>query len=361
MAEESPRGELKSYLTEVPGVGSTLAERALASLNPSSLPEFRRQIENDRLSSVDGFGPRLNVTVKETLDLTDDPSVKSISSSQFPSDSHRNHLLRRLHDLLRCPVCLTNDLTVTKASLICQECGARFSIRRGIVDFVGTKEGTGGFAQGIMELPFYARWYELFRPTLTRLITSRSLREEYALSTRLLNLKSDSRLLDVGCGTGNFTRHFARNQEVQESDQSTFITGLDLSWPMLTEARERSFRENLENQIQYVRGDALNLPFRNDRFDRLHCAGSLHLMDSIQTVLGEFRRVLQPESKLVIGTFLLGNGTLRPLVKRLGGWLTHFHWFGKNELKERLRGQGFMVEEFSVAGDAVTLEATLQV
>jgi ubiquinone/menaquinone biosynthesis C-methylase UbiE len=228
------------------------------------------------------------------------------------------------------------------------------------LDFVGNQEGTGGFAQGIMELPFYARWYEFFRPTLTRLITPRTLQEEYVLSTRLLHLESGSQLLDVGCGTGNFTRHFARYIRSRESTERSFVTGLDLSWPMLTEARERSFREDLENRIQYLRGDALNLPFRNDRFDRLHCAGSLHLMDSIQTVLGEFRRVLRPESKLVIGTFLLGDGTLRPLVKRLGGWLTRFHWFGENELKERLRGQGFVVDEFSVSGDAVTFGATLQ-
>jgi hypothetical protein len=83
-------------------------------------------------------------------------------------------------------------------------------------------------------------------------------------------------------------------------------------------------------------------------------------MESIQTVLAEFRRVLVPGATLVLGTFLLGDGTLRPLVKRLGGWLTQFHWFGKNELHERLRGEGFIVDEFSVAGDAVTVQATLR-
>lgn len=358
MVNKNSREELKSYLIKVPGIGSTLANRVLTSLNPSSLPDLRRQIENDRLQSVNGFGPKRNDTVKQSLERTETPF--GTSRSESPSEPLPNSFENGLIEDVRCPVCLTDSPVRKRSHLLCEECGARFPIRRGILDFVGGQKGSVGLAQEVMELPFYARWYEYFRPILTRLITPRSLREEYALSTRLLDLASDSKLLDVGCGTGNFTRNFARHLRARGSGDQTYVTGLDLSWPMLTEAREHSFRDDLEQQIRYVRGDALNLPFRDNRFNRLHSAGALHLMSSIQTVLGEFRRVLEPESKLVIGTFLLGDGTLRPLVKRLGGWFTQIHWFGENELKERLRGQGFIVDEFSVAGDAVTLEAILR-
>lgn len=358
VVERTPRDELESHLTDVPGVGPTLADRALAALNPSSLSELRQQIANDRLRSINGFGPERNRTVKEQFDMSGNGSDASDESSRTPSPI--GNLPERIRTKFRCPVCLTDSLRQERLDLICGECGANFPIRRGIVDFVAERDGSGGFAQGVMELPFYARWYEFFRPSLTRLISSRSLREEYALSTRLLDLSSDSDLLDVGCGTGNFTRTFARHLGALDSNDTNIVTGLDLSWPMLNEARERSFREDLENRLQYVRGDALNLPFRDERFDRLHCAGSLHLMESIQTVLAEFRRVLVPGATLVLGTFLLGDGTLRPLVKRLGGWLTQFHWFGENELHERLRGEGFIVDEFSVAGDAVTVQATLR-
>jgi SAM-dependent methyltransferase len=58
--------------------------------------------------------------------------------------------------------------------------------------------------------------------------------------------------LEIGCGTGHFTRWLAsRNLEV---------TGLDISAPMLAEARER-------DGLSYVEGDALALPFQERAFD----------------------------------------------------------------------------------------------
>ena len=61
-----------------------------------------------------------------------------------------------------------------------------------------------------------------------------------------------SRTLDVACGTGFLTRHLRGE-----------VTGLDQSERMLTIARERM------PAASFICGDALDLPFGDDSFDRV--------------------------------------------------------------------------------------------
>lgn len=88
-----------------------------------------------------------------------------------------------------------------------------------------------------------------------------------------------ARTLDVACGTGFLTRRL--NGEV---------TGIDQSPRMLEIARERAPR------AEFVRGDALSLPFEDGTFDRVftgHFYG--HLEDGVrEAFLAEARR-LAPE------------------------------------------------------------------
>jgi ubiquinone/menaquinone biosynthesis C-methylase UbiE len=260
----------------------------------------------------------------------------------------------RLRSRLRCPVCYHESLDFNGQSLRCPQCGTQFGSLRGIPDFVGEREQSVGPAQTLMETSLYARWYEFFRPALTRLISPRPLREEFALSTRLLSLEDDSELLDVGCGNGNFTRKFARHLRALNPNHNGFVLGLDLSRSMLLEALEA---EPADPDVHYLRADAASIPLRDNTFDRLHCAGSLHLMNEVRDTLKNFARVLRPEGLLVIGTFLLGDGVVRPLAKRIGGWFSRFHWFTRRELTDLLDETGFTMEEASVAGDAITLRA----
>jgi ubiquinone/menaquinone biosynthesis C-methylase UbiE len=61
-----------------------------------------------------------------------------------------------------------------------------------------------------------------------------------------------ARTLDVACGTGFLTRHLHGH-----------VTGLDQSAQMLEEARRKA------PDAQFVQGDALELPFTDNVFDRL--------------------------------------------------------------------------------------------
>lgn len=91
----------------------------------------------------------------------------------------------------------------------------------------------------------YEEWYQTTGRRADRL--------EKALLERLLAGFPARTLLEVGCGTGHFSRWF--------TDQGLQVVALDRSLPMLTEATARG-------GLPYLLGDALALPFADDSFDR---------------------------------------------------------------------------------------------
>jgi SAM-dependent methyltransferase len=212
--------------------------------------------------------------------------------------------------------------------------------------------------QRIMESRFYARFYEdVMRPRLTGVVSDRSLNEEYALSAEMLEFDQDTKLLDVASGTGNFTRYFAQQLKNQGAQDDALVVGMDLSWPMLETARTYLRRDGLDEDVYLIRGDATRIPARRASYNRLHCAGALHMMQNIDEALRNFARVLEPDGICVVGTFILGDGVMRRLVKRAAELPTQFHWFSRDELHQRLRRAGFEVVEDSIAGDAITVKA----
>jgi len=99
--------------------------------------------------------------------------------------------------------------------------------------------------------------------------------ERTALASTLAAL-SPARTLDVACGTGFLTQHLHGE-----------ITGLDQSTSML-ELAEAKIPEG-----QFINGDALDLPFADDTFDRVLTSffyGHLE-EDDRKAFLGEARRV----------------------------------------------------------------------
>lgn len=246
-------------------------------------------------------------------------------------------------------------LTATTAK--CAVCQRQYSIEQGVVDLAppGGRE-TRSVTQRLMESRFYARFYEdVMRPRLTGVVTERTLPQEYRLAAEFLDFGQASAVLDVACGTGNFTRYFAERLEARGS--SATLVGVDISWPMLEVARKNLRREHLEDRVHLVRANATRFPLRTGAFDRLHCAGALHMMEDVDGALREFARLLEPGGVAVIGTFVLGRGLTRRVAKRIAEIPTRFHWFGRGELERRLERVGLHVLNSSVVGDALTVKA----
>lgn len=74
-----------------------------------------------------------------------------------------------------------------------------------------------------------------------------------------LDLRPDDHVLDVGCGSGLTTRDAAR------AATSGSALGIDVSGPMLEQARRQAAAEGLDN-VTFVRADAQEHGFRPERF-----------------------------------------------------------------------------------------------
>ncbi|MGD0636411.1 MAG: methyltransferase domain-containing protein [Nitrososphaerales archaeon] len=94
-------------------------------------------------------------------------------------------------------------------------------------------------------------------------------------------------ILDVGCGTGFFTR-FAANQVMVPLKSPATVIGVDLNRGLLEVAKRQSLGGEVE--FEYVQASAYSLPFRPDSFDLVTCRTLLMHLSSPAGALGEMRR-----------------------------------------------------------------------
>jgi ubiquinone/menaquinone biosynthesis C-methylase UbiE len=116
----------------------------------------------------------------------------------------------------------------------------------------------------------YEAWYQTARG---RWIAGR----EFDLMRRLLNPPAGATLLDVGCGTGHFSRRFA--------GAGLRVTGLDPDPAMLEYARR------LDGGVDYLRGTAKALPLPDDAYDYVTAVTSLCFITDAPGALREMWRV----------------------------------------------------------------------
>jgi SAM-dependent methyltransferase len=222
----------------------------------------------------------------------------------------------------------------------------------GVVDMVGRAGPAGGPAQRLMETRFYSQGYEkLFRPALTRLVTAQSLRSSVKLSLAMLGPRPDDWILDVGSGTGNFTRAIA-----EHLTGGGFAVAADLSAAMLVHGAQVA-RRTPSLPLLFVRANALMLPFAADSFDRVHTSAAIQLFDDPTRAVTELVRVLRPGGTLVIATFVRSSSwSSRQSQEWLGGRIG-FRWFAPARLHEILGSAGMVLREEVIEGAAITLSA----
>jgi demethylmenaquinone methyltransferase/2-methoxy-6-polyprenyl-1,4-benzoquinol methylase len=109
----------------------------------------------------------------------------------------------------------------------------------------------------------------------------------------LAGLEPGRRALDLCCGTGDVAFALARTGAI--------VTGLDFSPAMLAVARERARRE--AGRVEFLEGDALNLPFPDASFDAVTISYGLRNLADFEAALAGMRRVLRPGGRLLILDF----------------------------------------------------------
>lgn len=115
--------------------------------------------------------------------------------------------------------------------------------------------------------------------------------------------KPDNDILDVACGTGIVAR-----RACSIMGNGAQVTGLDINQEMLKTATELSETEDLK--IDWQRGEAENLPFKDNRFDNLYCQQAMQFFPDPQKALNEMYRVLKPGG--VLGLNILRSIDFNP-------------------------------------------------
>lgn len=113
----------------------------------------------------------------------------------------------------------------------------------------------------------------------------------------LLAPQSGQKILDVCCGTGNFSLKLAK--------MGCSVTGIDISERMLEAARQKALAQNLD--ITFIQADCLSVELPEAAFDSvLSMAGFEFLADPKAAYL-HLMKFLKPGGILVIGTIQKGG------------------------------------------------------
>ena len=93
-------------------------------------------------------------------------------------------------------------------------------------------------------------------------------------------LQKNCRAIDLGCGTGAFTRRFFYNREAD-------LFGLDISTNVIQLAKKK------DEKIHYLVGDIEDLPAKDELFNVVIFSAVLHHFPTIERCLAEGYRVLK--------------------------------------------------------------------
>ena len=136
--------------------------------------------------------------------------------------------------------------------------------------------------------------------SMNRLMTA-GLDRRWRRETAAAVVRPGDRVLDVCCGTGDLALaafHAGGN-----------VTGLDFSVPMLERARRKS------DQVEWLEGDALALPFPNGPFDAVTIGFGLRNLENVDRGLAELRRVLRAGGRVAILEITRPRGLLAPFYR----------------------------------------------
>ena len=116
------------------------------------------------------------------------------------------------------------------------------------------------------------------------------------------------RILEIGVGTG---------LSFDDYDETTEITGIDMSEPMIARARERLASGRYPHVKELLVMDAHDMAFPAASFDCVVGQFVITLVEDPERVLGECARVLKPNGQIILVNHLYSERGLAAAVERL--------------------------------------------
>lgn len=115
---------------------------------------------------------------------------------------------------------------------------------------------------------------------------------ETALAFSLFRPQKEMKILDVGCGTGNFS--------IKLAEMGCKVTAIDISEEMLGIARKKAVEKQLD--IAFHKMDIYDLKFADHTFDGVFSMAAFEFIKEPKKAYEEMYRVLAKEGQLLIGT-----------------------------------------------------------
>ncbi len=106
--------------------------------------------------------------------------------------------------------------------------------------------------------------------------------------------RNPGHVLDIATGTGDLAIKFA--QKLPKAR----IVGLDISEGMLAVARKKVTDTQVEDKIEFIKGDSEAMPFPDNSFDAITVSFGIRNFETLEKGLSEILRVLKPQGIFVI-------------------------------------------------------------
>ncbi len=259
---------------------------------------------------------------------------------------------------LRCIVCrdpksrlVPSDEEHPPTSVDCSVCKHTFWSQTKVLEIMPPDAIHAGWSQDVYDNDWMADIYEKWTRSIgTFLLAGLRYKDEYDYLRQHLHAAYDTPILDLCCATGPHSRVLAQEYGAGR------VMGLDLS-PNMLQKGARLAEEQQLNDILWIRGNALKLPFGNETLGAINCFGAVHLFPDPAAGLRESGRVLIPGGTYTAFVAVEHSNFVMRRLQLLGSPLFGVKTFNRKTLEGWLQDAGMKLSDYSVFGPAAMFTA----
>jgi SAM-dependent methyltransferase len=152
----------------------------------------------------------------------------------------------------------------------------------------------------------------------------------YARAYQAIRLADNHRVLEIGFGNGHLI------PELLSLAKEVKYAGLDISETMVQEAVAFNPARIAAGVVEVKLGSSASIPYADATFDRALALNTLYFWDNPSADLGEVRRVLKPDGKLVLGAIAPSSTKTNPVFRH------GFRFYEPEEIQAMLGAAGFV-------------------